>query len=267
MVVRQRFQLPQQPRIFSFRSLPWCRVEYGWAFQNSYSSAWSVCPRQRVMFFCRAGTGTVCCTRDFRVTFLFPARLLGAVLEYAVPSTDTYQLAPLLERSAAGDARAFNDLLATLRPYLHARVRAQLGPDSMAGLGHSSLVQESLLRISQGFGQLKCCTPRVLLGWAKQIVSHVVIDALRRLGRRPRTGGGSGVLSALSKGLTPQQHLERDETAVRIANLLDQLPDERQRQVIQMRFLDGLSDAEIAQRLGGSAGAVRVLRCRALQAL
>jgi RNA polymerase sigma-70 factor, ECF subfamily len=44
------------------------------------------------------------------------------------------------------------------------------------------------------------------------------------------------------------------------------LPDDR-RQVILLRFVDGLSSAEVGEVLGRSAGAVRVLQHRALRDL
>lgn len=40
---------------------------------------------------------------------------------------------------------------------------------------------------------------------------------------------------------------------------------DRQREVIHMRFLDGLEYPEIAERLGCGAGAVRVAQMRALR--
>jgi len=179
---------------------------------------------------------------------------------------DKHQLGPLLDRSVRGDADAVNALLGRLRPYLHALVRQRLGADGGGALDASSLVQRSLLKIYKGLGGLREHTVPQLLNWVGRIVRNVVIDAFRHDGRRPCRLLGSKVHELLAQGLSPAQQRERDERAVRVAAALARLPP-RQRQVLELRFLENLSDAEICRRLGGSEGAVRVLRFRALQQL
>jgi RNA polymerase sigma factor (sigma-70 family) len=51
-----------------------------------------------------------------------------------------------------------------------------------------------------------------------------------------------------------------------VAAALARLP-ERQRLVVELFWFEGLSDADISARLGGSVGAIKVLRFRALRAL
>jgi RNA polymerase sigma-70 factor (ECF subfamily) len=64
----------------------------------------------------------------------------------------------------------------------------------------------------------------------------------------------------------PLNALTRDEEARHVRRALALLADDR-RQVLVLRFVDGLSTAEIGQVLGRSAGAVRVLQHRALRDL
>jgi RNA polymerase sigma-70 factor (ECF subfamily) len=177
---------------------------------------------------------------------------------------DRHQLGPLLERIRAGDRRAYEDLFARLRPYLHALVRRTAGA-APAGLDHSGIVQSSLGRIWEHFDALLEQDPNVphLLGWIKKIVHNRTIDALRR--RLGEHAGGSK-LGDVPEPRPAGQRAERDRRAVRVAAALAQLP-ERQRQVVEWRWFDRLSDAEISDRLGGSVAAIRVLRCRALKAL
>jgi RNA polymerase sigma-70 factor (ECF subfamily) len=173
-------------------------------------------------------------------------------------------LAPLLEAAMAGDRPALDALLLKLRPYLHSLVRARLGPDPRPGLDNSALVQEGLLRIFESIGGFRGHTVPHLLGWVGQIVRHLVIDALRA---NSREMGKVPIEPPLEPwGLDPPADAGdgRERRALRVAEALNRLP-ERRRQVIELSFFEQLSDAEIARRLGGSAGAVRVLRFRALQ--
>ncbi len=179
---------------------------------------------------------------------------------------DPHQLGPLLNRSVTGDARAFNDLMERLRPYLHCLVRRRLGPEDNVRLDHSSVVQKCLLRVSQRFAQLRQPDVPHFLRWVGLLVRNLITDELRAGANRPQPAHGSHLLAALSKGASPDGALERDERVVRLAAALERLP-ERQRQVVELRFFDGLADAEICQRLGGTEGAVRILRLRALRQL
>ncbi|MCI0463645.1 MAG: RNA polymerase sigma factor [Gemmataceae bacterium] len=179
---------------------------------------------------------------------------------------DPYQLGPLLERSLTGDGVALNDLVGRLRGYLHALARRWIGPEDNVKLGHSSLVQEALLRVSQNLGGLRSPTVPHLLNWAGRILHNLIADALRALGRRPPVVPIDHVPDTPGKGPTPQTRAEGDERAVLIADALQKLP-EKQRQAVELRFFDHLPDAEIGRLLGGSEEAVRILRFRGLRRL
>jgi RNA polymerase sigma-70 factor (ECF subfamily) len=64
----------------------------------------------------------------------------------------------------------------------------------------------------------------------------------------------------------PAGLLHRAEETHAVMRAVATLPDDR-RQVVLLRFVDGLSAAEIGEVLGRSAGAVRVLQHRALRDL
>lgn len=177
---------------------------------------------------------------------------------------DAYGLTPLLHGAVAGDRDALDNLLAKLRPYLHVLVRARLGHDS--AIDRSALVQESLVRIYQHIAELKQLTVPCLLGWVGQIARNLVIDALRAKQREPARATNSRLIELFADSLSSEHPQDRDRRALRVAEALEQLK-ERRRQVIEMFFLEQLSDAEICRRIGGSAGAIRVLRFRALEDL
>jgi RNA polymerase sigma-70 factor (ECF subfamily) len=176
---------------------------------------------------------------------------------------DRYQLRPLLERVAAGDRLALNELFAQLRPYLHALVRRTLGPDWKET---SDIVQSGLRRINENLDDLLGDDPSVphLLAWIKKIVRNRAIDEARR--RNGAAGGCDSVLAEVPEPRSPEEAAERDARALAVLAALRRLP-ERQRQVVELHYFDRLRDEEITARLGGSVAAIRVLRCRALKEL
>jgi RNA polymerase sigma factor (sigma-70 family) len=185
----------------------------------------------------------------------------------AMAHEDRYQLTPLLERWQVGDRQALEQLLGQLRPFLHARVRSHLGRD-LGELDPADVVQDSLSKICAKIDQLQTKTVPSLLRWASTIVYRTLVDAVRRRARLPLCflGEQTRDLAAVAEeGLGPA---EREERSRLVAEAIERLP-QRQQRVVRWRYFERLSDEEICTRLGGTStvGAVRVLRCRALQSL
>ncbi len=67
-------------------------------------------------------------------------------------------------------------------------------------------------------------------------------------------------------GPTPSEVAAERETSVRLADTLARLPENYQR-VLLLRLFEGLSAEEVAGRMNTTAGAVRMLQMRALEAL
>jgi RNA polymerase sigma factor (sigma-70 family) len=187
-------------------------------------------------------------------------------------SEDFDQLGWLLRAAQGGDAQAWNALLTRLRPYLQLLVRRRLaaGADGNA-VGESTLVQETMLRMAQHFGdqapeesRFRGGTPPEFLGWVGKIVAGVVANALRDAHaqrRDPRREvRGADVWEQVSASQPPEARASAAELAVRVAGELEALPEGR-REVIRMRYFDQLSFDE---RLGKSAGLVRLTHMRAL---
>jgi RNA polymerase sigma factor (sigma-70 family) len=101
------------------------------------------------------------------------------------------------------------------------------------------------------------------IGWVKKIVRNRRVEEWRRISRR-RTEAGGSALDAVADGRPPSNRRER--VSVELAAGLARLPDKK-RQVVELFWFEGLPDDEIGARLGCSAGAVRVLRWRALREL
>ncbi|HEX2767448.1 MAG TPA: RNA polymerase sigma factor [Candidatus Limnocylindria bacterium] len=100
--------------------------------------------------------------------------------------------------------------------------------------------------------------------WLFRIAHNQLANALRARGRQRTAPLDADPLPAT--GADPLAWVTRDEEARRVRRALDGLAEDR-RQVLVLRFVDGLSAKEIGDVLGRSAGAVRVLQHRALRDL
>lgn len=101
--------------------------------------------------------------------------------------------------------------------------------------------------------------------WLFRVAHNTVANALRGRSRR-RTEPLPADLQRAAPDADPAQLVARADERRRILGAVRALPDER-RQVILLRFVDGLTTREIAQVLDRSPGAVRVLQHRALRDL
>lgn len=100
--------------------------------------------------------------------------------------------------------------------------------------------------------------------WLFRIAHNQLVNALRTRSRR-RTEPLDGVPEPVS-GADPAVAVDTADEARRLRRALSRLSDDR-RQVVILRFVDGLSAREIGAVLGRSEGAVRVLQHRALREL
>ncbi|MBW3612569.1 MAG: RNA polymerase sigma factor [Chloroflexi bacterium] len=100
--------------------------------------------------------------------------------------------------------------------------------------------------------------------WLFRIAHNQLVNALRARGRR-----GTTPLDGVPEpagGDDPARALDRADEARTVRRALAMLSEER-RQVLVLRFVDGLSAREIGEVLERSPGAVRVLQHRALRDL
>lgn len=100
--------------------------------------------------------------------------------------------------------------------------------------------------------------------WLFRIAHNQLVNALRSRGRR-RARSLDDVAEPIAD-VDPAGVVGIAEESRRLRRALEALPDDR-RQVVILRFVDGLSAREIGAVLGRSEGAVRVLQHRALRQL
>ncbi|MDP9270484.1 MAG: RNA polymerase sigma factor [Chloroflexota bacterium] len=102
--------------------------------------------------------------------------------------------------------------------------------------------------------------------WLFRIARNTIANAHRSRARRRTEPMEAIAVEPPAPDADPAGLSLRAEEARRIRTALARLPDER-RQVVLLRFADGLSAREIGQVLDRSEGAVRVLLHRALREL
>lgn len=100
--------------------------------------------------------------------------------------------------------------------------------------------------------------------WLFRIAHNQLANVLRSRARHPVTP--LDAIPEPATGSDPAGDLARAEEARRVRRAIAALSDDR-RQVVVLRFVDGLSTPETATVLGRSEGAVRVLQHRALREL
>jgi RNA polymerase sigma-70 factor (ECF subfamily) len=185
-----------------------------------------------------------------------------------------------LAASRAGDRLALTKLLATCYPRLRARAAARMERVLAARSSPDDILQEVYLQVFHRIGQFEPQGPESFLSWVYAILDHKLIDAHRAAHRRVRdvdrevspvarddSGSYWNLLDQLQvESATPSRVIRRDEALGALVDCVSELPEVHQ-QVIRLRFLEGLSVEEVAERLNKSRGAVVALSQRAFRTL
>ena len=157
-----------------------------------------------------------------------------------------------LEEAALG--AIFDAFYVPLYRYIYRRIGIGQTAEDLAAEVFRSFLEE--LRAGKG-------PTSYLRAWLYRVAHNLIVDELRR---RPRTehdhldeeagSGGPGV------GEQVQRSIEREQAQRALRHLTD-----KQRLVLELRFFQGLETDEIARMLSLSAGTVKALQFRGLQAL
>ena len=120
------------------------------------------------------------------------------------------------------------------------------------------VVQEVFIKIWQNREKLNSL--KSVEAWSMKLTKNLSIDKLRSKHRR--TDGLESTLSISSSDQTPDKAAEMNDTMSRIKNLMLSLP-EKQRQVLQLRDIEGMSYDEISKILDLPLNQVKVNLFRA----
>ncbi len=163
-----------------------------------------------------------------------------------------------------GDRPALARVIETVRPVVVRYCRARIGPADRVFVSADDVAQEVCLAVITALPPYRD-QGRPFLAFVYGIAAHKVTDAYRGMSRS-RTEPRAEVPDAPSTEDGPEQRALDSDAGSRMAGLLDTLPD-RQREILVLRLIVGLSAVETAQAVGGSAGSVRVAQHRALSKL
>jgi RNA polymerase sigma-70 factor (ECF subfamily) len=179
-----------------------------------------------------------------------------------VPTTS----AGLVQRVQDGDRAAFDGLFDKYRRRLAVLIHYKLSPELRASLEVDDVLQETLLRAYRDIGQFQYRASGSFLSWLASIADHVIVDIARYRGREGRAGHTTslGHVPEPADTRTPSRLLSQKENVDALLARLDALPDDY-RQVILLARIEGLSTAEISERLGKSREAISLLLHRAVK--
>jgi RNA polymerase sigma-70 factor (ECF subfamily) len=148
---------------------------------------------------------------------------------------------------------------AKLIPLVYAELR-RLARYCMRGEkeGHSlqptALVHEAYLRLTN-MQELDCRTRSQFFAISARVMRNILVDSARA--RTAEKRGGSQNTLSLDEAMVgsfsrPERFLALDEALNRLAEL-----DQRQCQIVEMRFFGGLSEEDVGELLGISARTVK----------
>ncbi len=177
----------------------------------------------------------------------------------------------LFEKAGAGDREALSLAFERYRGRLIVLAHFKMSPRARRLSEVEDLVQETMLRAFRDLDRFSYRTPGSFFRWLASILDHVIIDRARYLGRERRAGEEAPFRSESNPhgpepmdSRTPSRLLAQREAVERLLDRLSALPEEY-RQAILLAKIEGLSTAEMSERLGKSREAVALLVYRAVK--
>jgi len=171
------------------------------------------------------------------------------------------EIAELVEKAADGDLEAFGELysiyLAPIYRYVSYQVRDKMTAED--------IVEEVFVKAWKAIGTCKGKS-QTFSAWLYRIAHNHVVNTLRRMNKRVSLESVEMEIETLIEVTNPEQEVEAKLVRQELLEAMTCL-SQNQRQVIMLKFIEGLDNSEIAQILGKREGAIRVLQMRALYKL
>jgi RNA polymerase sigma-70 factor (ECF subfamily) len=183
---------------------------------------------------------------------------------------DDSSVSNALRDAQAGSDEALERLYQRSAPKLLAYIRLRMGRSLRARIESRDILQATLLRSFERFGDFRGSDSRSLAAWLARIAEREIADRADFHHRRRRDAGReeplvepadvpAPVRSALTQAIL-------DERARQLEAAIESLSDAH-REIILLRKFEELSFPEIARRVGKSEDACRMLLARAMTAL
>ncbi|MCA9167833.1 MAG: sigma-70 family RNA polymerase sigma factor [Planctomycetales bacterium] len=177
----------------------------------------------------------------------------------ASASNDSAETVALLEQAVAGDEQAFERLMRRHIPFVARSVRQRLRNDLRSRVDASDIVQDTQQTVFQRLPDFWARRPMPFRLWLLRTAFERVVDVERihvrsakravdreqQLSDLAMTGIASRMLTSMP---SPASEASRRELAEKVRDCLGQLT-ELDREIIFLRYFDGLKNAEVAELL------------------
>lgn len=178
----------------------------------------------------------------------------------------------LLDRVHKGDREAFALLFDQYSRRLAVLIHYRLSAELRASLEIDDVLQEVFFRAFRDIGKFEYRSPGSFMNWLSKIAGHVIIDLARFHGREQRQAVETVPFRSDSNprgpqpvdSMTPSRILRENEEVDTLIGKLSALPGDY-REAILLAKVEGLSTAEVAERMGKSREAAALLVHRAVK--
>ncbi|MDF2875684.1 MAG: sigD 2 [Sporomusa sp.] len=168
----------------------------------------------------------------------------------------------MIAKAREGDRAALNALVSSHWPSMYRLALAKTGNPEDA----QEIAQDTFLRALAALPRYKE-TNATFKTYLSRIALNLIIDYYRKRGRAPQVVDiaeyNEPIIDPDSR---PEESAVNAEWRGEVVSLLARLPAE-QRQVIELRIIQGLSVADAARIMGKSGAAIKMLQQRALKKL
>lgn len=201
------------------------------------------------------------------VASIFAPRM-SEIIARPTPSSTGEADRKLLARMAGGDEAALSQLYDRFAATLFSvafRVSGERADAEEIVLDSFSQAWREAAKFRQERGSV--------IAWLTMICRSRALDLVRARRRRERLADQAGAGSseareapAMGQSISADQDVERSERCRMVAHALEDLPDS-QRRALELAYFEGLSQSEIAERLGEPLGTVKTRVRTAMQKL
>jgi RNA polymerase sigma-70 factor (ECF subfamily) len=166
----------------------------------------------------------------------------------------------LVWSAMSGDRAAVARLLAAIRPLVVRYCRARLGSADRTVLSADDVAQEVCLAVLTALPSYRP-HGRPFLAFVYRVAGNKLVDAHRAVSRA-RSEPVAEVPDSITSTAGPEQRALQGELSAQLHALLEELPH-KQRRILLLRVVVGLSAEETGAIVGATPGAVRLAQHRA----
>lgn len=183
----------------------------------------------------------------------------------------------LIRRIRTGDQNAMAELMERYRGQLLATASRKMSDTLKRSVEADDVVQEAVTYCLKTFTEIDCKSLDPM-PWVHQVLERKIVDAHRHHAAQKRaadkgvplsgaTDSSPGLIDLLIASITSaSQAFARNRREERLMIAMQQLTQEQQ-DALRMRYVENLPSKEIADKLGKSDGAIRVMLTRSLRQL